>query len=491
MLFPPSEEVENSVAILNSDAFIGLLHLLMPRGGVGTEQTLKYEVGYVQSIPLPEFDTATDDLEELTRRATTAARFDATANIRSHYFQIPAVLQADGATLSERIDAWRASVVEHRKTLVETQEEINEIAFDLYGLEPEDRIGLYMSLYGDDEALKIANGEGEIRAFQGKIDLDADDVAEPQDLVHDFVSYLVGVAFGRYDLRYATGAKELPELPDPTDPLPVCSPGMLTDGDGLPLEKAPDGYPLEIPRDGIIEEEDRNSSALSRRVRDELELILGRDTAARVEQDALDVLGENRLEDYLRRPTAFFESHRKQFTEPKRTSTSRRAPIYWPLQTLSGQYTLWLYYPRLSAETLYTCINEYIDPKLDNQVRPELKRLRSEINEGNTDARADYDRHITLEEELVAMREEMLRVAELPYEPNQNDGVELTAAPLHNLFQHTSWSDRLESYWEELKDGEYDWAHIAYSIWPERVEEACRKDKSIAIAHGRGDLHEG
>jgi hypothetical protein len=89
------------------------------------------------------------------------------------------------------------------------------------------------------------------------------------------------------------------------------------------------------------------------------------------------------------------------------------------------------------------------------------------------------------------MREELLRVAELPYEPNQNDGVDLTAAPLHNLFQHTSWSDRLEGYWEELKAGEYDWAHIAYSIWPDRVEDACREDKSIAIAHDREDLYEG
>ncbi len=491
MLFPDPEEVEECLAVFNSDAFIGLLHLLTPRGGMYTEQTLSYDVGLVKSIPLPDFAEHSDELSRLAGEATSAARFDATANIRSHYFQLPAVLQSQGDTLEERVTSWQESVADHRRALVETQEEINEIAFDLYGLKPEDRLGLYMSLYGDDEALKMANGESEVRAFQGKIDLDAEDVAEPEDLVRDLVSYLVGAAFGRYDLRYATGEKDLPELPDPTDPLPVCSPGMLTGDDGLPLNQPPNGYPLNVPQDGILVDEEHNPNALVNRLRAGLEQIFGSEDAARIEQDAVDVLGEDELEDYLRRPTAFFEAHRKQFTEPKRTSTSRRAPIYWPLQTPSQEYTLWVYYPDLDAQTLYTCVNDYVTPKLENEVRPELQRLREKIQSGEAEARDELSRLETLEQELEEMREELLRVAELPYEPNQNDGVELTAAPLHNLFQHTSWSDRLEDYWEELQAGEYDWAHIAYSIWPDRVEDACREDKSIAIAHDREDLYEG
>jgi hypothetical protein len=35
-----------------------------------------------------------------------------------------------------------------------------------------------------------------------------------------------------------------------------------------------------------------------------------------------------------------------------------------------------------------------------------------------------------------------------------------------------------------LEKGEYDWAHLAYSIWPERVIKKCKKDYSMAIAHG-------
>ena len=494
MLFPNEDLSDEFIsALLNSDSFIGLLHLLMPRGGVETEQTLKYEVGYVKSVPLPNeiSESKVDKLTELSREASRSARFESTADVRSHYFQIPAVLHSGGRTLHERISSWQKSVSKHRRKLIEVQGKINDIAFRMYNLEPEDRIGLNMSLYGDDAAVKMEKGRGEVRAFQGKIDLAADEVAEPEDLVHELLSYIIGVAFGRYDIDYATGEKPLPELPAPTDPLPVCSPGMLTGDDGLPLDQPPNGYPLDIPQDGILVDEDHNPNSLVNRLRTGLEQIFGSEDAARIEQDAVDVLGEDQLEDYLRRPTAFFEAHRKQYTEPKRTSTSRRAPIYWPLQTPTQEYTLWVYYPDLDAQTLYTCVNDYVNPKLENEVRPELQRLREKVQSGETEARDELSRLETLEQELEEMREELLRVAELPYEPNRNDGVELTAAPLHNLFQHTSWSDRLEDYWEELQAGEYDWAHIAYSIWPDRVEDACREDKSIAIAHDREDLYEG
>ena len=40
--------------------------------------------------------------------------------------------------------------------------------------------------------------------------------------------------------------------------------------------------------------------------------------------------------------------------------------------------------------------------------------------------------------------------------------------------------------------GEYDWAHLAYSIWPERVINASHKDRSYAIAYDlEEDLWEG
>jgi hypothetical protein len=66
----------------------------------------------------------------------------------------------------------------------------------------------------------------------------------------------------------------------------------------------------------------------------------------------------------------------------------------------------------------------------------------------------------------------------------------ITASPLWKLFRHSKWRSDLRACWEKLEKGDYDWAHLAYSIWPERVKEVCKKDRSIAIAHGLEDLCE-
>ena len=63
-------------------------------------------------------------------------------------------------------------------------------------------------------------------------------------------------------------------------------------------------------------------------------------------------------------------------------------------------------------------------------------------------------------------------------------------SPLYKLFRFPAWQKRLKEAWENLDEGNYDWAHLAYSIWPDRVKEKCKKDKSIAIAHDLENLYE-
>jgi hypothetical protein len=69
------------------------------------------------------------------------------------------------------------------------------------------------------------------------------------------------------------------------------------------------------------------------------------------------------------------------------------------------------------------------------------------------------------------------------WKPNLNDVVQITAAPLWELFQHKPWQKKLKETWKKLEKGDYDWSHLAYSIWPERVIRASNKDRSYAIAH--------
>ncbi len=49
------------------------------------------------------------------------------------------------------------------------------------------------------------------------------------------------------------------------------------------------------------------------------------------------------------------------------------------------------------------------------------------------------------------------------------------------------WKDP-KKWWKELATAsgkkDYDWSHLAMRYWPTRVDEKCRKDPSLGVAHG-------
>jgi hypothetical protein len=329
--------------------------------------------------------------------------------------------------------------------------------------------------------------------------------------------YLFGIIFGRWDIRIPLDHSLTPKLPDPFDPLPICPPGMLVSPDGLPaapgrivgdewLRARPDAnspppeeafekptikdseYPLHISWDGILADDSGFNSTqphqedIVRRIREVLELIW-KDKAHEIEQEACDILGVKTLREYFSKPSGFFQDHLKRYSKSR-----RKAPIYWPLSTASGSYTLWLYYHRITDQILFTCVNDYLDPKL-KQITEDMQKLKLKDKRIREEER-ELEYLSDLELELKDFREELLRIAAF-WKPNLNDGVQITAAPLWKLFKLRSWQKTLKDTWEKLEAGEYDWAHLAYSIWPERVREKCKTDKSLAIGHDLEHLYEG
>ena len=186
------------------------------------------------------------------------------------------------------------------------------------------------------------------------------------------------------------------------------------------------------------------------------------------------------MKDYLNRKDGFFDYHLRIFTRG-----SRKTPIYWPLQTSSGSYTIWLYYHDLNEQTLYICINDFAEPKLAI-VTADLNALRNRSTR-SIEEEKELAQLIDLEAELKDFRDELLRLAKF-WKPNLNDGVQITAAPLWKLFQHKAWQKKLKETWNKLEEGEYDWAHLAGSVWPERVLRKCHQDRSLAIAHDVEDI---
>jgi hypothetical protein len=294
----------------------------------------------------------------------------------------------------------------------------------------------------------------------------------------DLLGYFLGVAFGRWDISHAVGVRTAPTLPAPFAPLPVCPPGQLQNALGLPAapEDVSGTYPIKaIPWDGILVDDPNHPLDIERRVREVIEIIwTGKDggpTAEAIELEACDILGVKSLRDYFRKPTNFFADHLKRYSKSR-----RQAPIYWPLSTKSGSYTLWIYYHRLNDQTLHKCLADFLDPKIKD-VEGELGKLSGKDSGRAADLRDFLN-------ELKDLRDEIERVIKPPWKPNLNDGVLITASPLWKLFRLSKWQKDLKSCWEDLEKGDYDWAHLAYTIWPERVEKVCEKDRSIAIAHG-------
>ena len=170
---------------------------------------------------------------------------------------------------------------------------------------------------------------------------------------------------------------------------------------------------------------------------------------------------------------SFFDFHLDKYSNSR-----RQAPIYWPISTTSSSFTLWLYYHRLNDQTLLKCINDAVEPNLLN-VSKEIQTLESTTS---PKSKALLEKLISLKDELEIYHDELLRLSKF-WQPNLNDGVQITAAPLWRLFQHKAWQKKLKQTWEKLQGGEYDWAHLAFSTWPERVLKKCHEDRSLAIAH--------
>jgi len=374
------------------------------------------------------------------------------------------------------------------------------VAFEFSCLLGEEGERLIAQAYGLDnqQALHLERDLREALAFRrglpdGASDPDEDGGDDDSDFVLDvspvaqevaLMSYLVGCVFGRWDIRYATGQASAPALDDPFAPMPVCPPGMLQGIDGLPLEPmdVPVDYPLDIAWPGVLSGDIEQSGNIVERVQEALNAIWGAQ-AEKVEEQACAVLGVKVLAYYFSSPTRFFADHLKCYSK-----SGRKAPIYWPLSTASGSYTLWLYYPRISHQTLHTALVDFVAPKLDGLAEPiAALRAKSEALSGEESRRLSALQEFQIE--LIEFRERLTALA-ARYQPNIDDGAIISAAPLWELFRHKPWQRLVRDAWAKLERGDFDWSHLAMNYWPDRVQAACVTDKSLAIAHGCEELYQ-
>jgi len=214
--------------------------------------------------------------------------------------------------------------------------------------------------------------------------------------------------------------------------------------------------------------------------------ILEHLTVARIELvHKQDIEGVPVIEDSIRNVLRgqLFANHIKHYSVAR-----RRAPIYWQLATSSVSYSVWLYYHRFTKDTFYKVLNDYVTPKLRHEERKLAGLMQTASANSTASQRKEIAAQEAFVEELRAFREEIARIAPL-WNPDLNDGVIINFAPLWRLVpHHRAWQKECKSCWDKLVAGDYDWAHLAMHLWPERVVPKCAEDRSLAIAHGLEDV---
>ncbi len=394
---------------------------------------------YLDTLPLPP--RLGTGLGDLARRAWSLMRQMDTKSETSTAFVLPESLLA-------RVAGWRFEALDD--ALGRILSTVDKMVNQLYGI--------------DEVALKRLSDIGSHSGPEESVPDDEDedvggDVEEHATLAADgntnLMSWLVGVAFGRFDPRLATGERAIPPEPEPFDPLPARSPGMYPEG-----EEPADRPDILVDDEGHADDLAARASAVAERVK---------------------VDAPENLRAWLAKE--FFPLHIKMYSKSR-----RKAPIYWQLATPSASYSVWLYLHAFSKDTFFRVQNDYLAPKLAHEER-RLESLTSELHDSATAAqRKALATQEGIVEELRAFLDEVKRVAPL-WKPNLDDGVIINFAPLWRLGpQNKIWQKELKSTWDALCEGKYDWAHLAMHLWPERVVPKCAKDRSLAIAHGLEDV---
>jgi hypothetical protein len=476
--FDSSENLPALLGITNSKPFLEFVSLQMAFGS--------YEVGVIQRTPIPDaLETEAEVLGDLVLRCVDVKRGFDTANETSHAFHLPALLQAEGTTLGERLERWRNLVLDGERQLAEYQRDIDDIAFQLYGIEGEDRRVIEDSLDGGDGEAGSGDNDSAVEVE------DADEASAVLDggtLAADLLSYAVGCVFGRWDARVALDPSLAPKLADPFAPLPVCSPGMLVGPDVLPANRdriaseewmrarpdaitpppessvqsptVPDAeYPLSVDWDGVLVDDPNHPDDIVRRVRDVLGVLWG-ERADEIEGEACELLGVKDLRTFFRNPRQFFDHHIKRYSKSR-----RKAPIYWLLQSPKRHYGLWLYYHRLDPDILFKALHKYVEPKirLEEDQLAAYEAQRRSAGTGGREAK-QAEKILARQEELLTdlreFRDRLERAAKLHLRPDLNDGVVLNIAPLHEL---VPWKEA-NSKWKELLSGKYEWSSIGKQL---------------------------
>ena len=382
--------------------------------------TVSVQAGDIARLPVPS--KRSKELEDLATEAVRVMRSLSVEDETTYDFVSPCWNTSLQLSL-EGLSAKAASLMEIERAL-------DVSIFDLYALSQVDR--------------QIIEQEVE--------EVPSLSLSDPIALTTSWISYAFGAVLGRYEIGKQNGfgcGNFTPEA--------VAAIRNLIDSDGMMASD------LTHPQD------------IAKRVLACLELMQGRSdahttirTAAEDDRDPEDL-----LRDWIDRD--FWKYHYQLY---------RKRPVYWPLQSPKKKFIAWVFHERFSKDTLFRVRDLFVQVKI-NWLNGRINDLKPKSASSDTRERRAAEKEISrlsdVLDDVEEFAERIERVIARGYTPHIDDGVLLNAAPLWELLP--AWPETKKA-WQALEAGDYDWAQQAMEYWPERVKEACRTNKSFAIAHG-------
>jgi len=473
--FPDKELLFSVMAVGNSPWMNYALRLLNP--------TINFQIGDIARVPFQVPDaTSRSSFDQLVPQCIHLQQAESMHSETTFDFIAPFSWQY-GSDLC-RISSQR---------LAELEEKINNFVYELYKISSEDRQTIERELVG----MQNISEEEEIGKVEERGDLPGEE--DNGNRTMDWLSYAIGIVLGRFQpgtpgalgsAVYRRSDFAIGSLPEPTEEEfneLVGDPSQFAyiDEQGgrhvFSREVEQALQKLAVP-DGIAVFDPNHPRDLPTLVSKALELMLGQAQAQEVIQQAAG--GD--LRKYLEKDF-FTQHHIKQY---------RKRPVYWPIQSSKRSYGFVLFHEKIDRNTFYALQQEPYLPTKRRAVQLRLEELGKKVLTAQGAARKPIEKEMDelrqLAEELAQFAKDLDAITRGGYEPEPDwidDGVILRMAPLWSVIP--LWKSEPKKYWEELAAGKYDWSHIAMKYWPERVKQACKKNKSYAIAHGHEEWYQG
>ena len=441
--------------IPENSAFAGLSYInsILAQYGINLYTAQHKHVGYMNLLPMPDYATHQSDIERIVNAIIDIKRkWFSLDETNLEYHGLIAQMELKGG-IEAGLDKMQEQLTDDYARYVELVKENDDLWMDLADI---DRGSEFRQTLNDYKARRPYE---ELLSIDGASNLN---VIDKKTMAQEMVMELVGMAFGRWDTAFAKGEKAIPAFGDVFDALPFMP--VVSQGE----EPCP--AQLAVPSDGIMTNEEESPLCLASHVREVMILLWG-DRADDMEYELCQLIGCKSLQAYLSSPTGFFDYHFKRYTKSR-----RKAPIYWLLASEDGTVDYWIYYPKLNKNTL---------PQLIIQLREKGEQLRTRLNAALAAHDKTQETQVRAEQEQVeGMMEKLNRIIEAGYVPNHDDGVPVTAAPLQHLAASRLWRTECEKNMEILAKGDYDWSHLAMSMYPARVAQKAKKDWCMALTHG-------